>query len=120
MVPVTSVHGARRARVRRALASHLKRAGAVSPDRAIPLEPENRVEEQVLSRMLKSETIRPGARGGYWLDAERYAECRRREMIFVIGMFLVMGGIMACLLLYTKPHHRNRSSFETEVVLPLP
>ena len=117
MVPVTSVHGARRARIRRELASHLKRAGAVSPDRAIPLEPENRTEEQVLSRMLKSETIRPGAKGGYWLDAERYAECRRRDLIFVIGMFLVMGGVMACLLLYTKPQHRNHHAYETEVVL---
>ena len=120
MVPVTSVHGARRARVRRELASQLKRAGAVSPDRAIPLEPGNRMEEQVLSRMIKRELVRPGMKGGYWLDAERYAECRQRETIFAIGLLLVMAGLMACMILYAKPQHRNRHAMETEVVFPLP
>lgn len=120
MVPVTSVHGARRARVRRGLVSHLKRAGAVSPDRAVPLEPHDRTEEEVLSRMIKREMVRPGLKGGYWLDAERYAECRRRETIFAIGLLLVMAGLMACLILYAKPQHRNRHATETEVVVPLP
>ena len=96
------VHGgsARAARARRELVRQLERAGATSQDKAAPLELNGRIEERVLRRLLRKEVIRAGAKGGYWLDRERYADCRRRQLIFAIGAILVTLGIMACAMLY--------------------
>jgi len=93
---------ARAARARRELVNQLKRADATSQDKAVPLEVTGRVEERVLRRLLRKEVIRPGARGGYWLDLERYADCQRRILIFVVGAILVTAGIMACAMLYPR------------------
>jgi len=96
------VYGAERAaRARRELVRQLKRSGATSQDKAVPLEVRGRVEERVLRRLLRKEVIRTGANGGYWLDVERDADCRRRQLIFVIGAIPVTLGIMACAMLYT-------------------
>jgi len=95
------VYGTERAaRARRVLVKQLQRAGATSQDKAAPLEVNGRVEERVLKRLIRKEVIRPGAKGGYWLDPERYADCRRRQIIFAIGALLVTLGIMACAMLY--------------------
>jgi hypothetical protein len=101
---VTVVHGgsARAARARRVLVRQLKRAQATSHERAIPLEVNGRVEERVLKRLVRKEVVRADANGRYWLDLERYAECRRRELIFAIGAILVTLGVMACAMLYGK------------------
>ena len=61
----------------------------------------------MLKRMLKREVIRPGTKGGYWLDEERYAEWKRQNMILAIGLALVMGGIFACLAIYEPSHPRH-------------
>jgi hypothetical protein len=89
-----------RPRARRELVRQLKRAEATSQDKAVPLEVRGRVEERVLRRLIRKEVIREDAKGGYWLDKERYADCRRRQMIFAIGAILVTLGIMACAMLY--------------------
>jgi len=96
------VYGSERAaRARRELVRQLRRAEATSQEKAVPLEPKGRVEERVLRRLLRKEIVRTGANGGYWLDTERYADCRRRQLIFAIGAILVTLGIMACAMLYT-------------------
>jgi len=97
------VYGTERAaRARRELVRQLKRAEATSQDKAVPLEVHGRVEERVLRRLIRKEVIREGAKGGYWLDKERYADCRRRQIIFAIGAILVTLGIMACTMLYNS------------------
>ena len=94
------VYGTERAaRARRELVRQLKRAEATSQDKAVPLEVHGRVEERVLRRLIRMGVIREGAKG-YWLDKERYADCRRRQIIFAIGAILVTLGIMACAMLY--------------------
>jgi len=97
------VYGTERAaRARRELVRQLKRAEATSQDKAVPLEVHGRVEERVLRRLIRKEVIREGTKGGYWLDKERYADCRRRQIIFAIGAILVTLGIMACTMLYNS------------------
>jgi len=97
------VYGTERAaRARHELVRQLKRAEATSQDKAVPLEVHGRVEERVLRRLIRKEVIREGAKGGYWLDKERYADCRRRQIIFAIGAILVTLGIMACTMLYNS------------------
>ena len=90
------------ARARRELVRQLKRADATRQDKAMPLEVHGRTEEAVLRMLLRKEVIRPGAKGGYWLDLERHADCQRRTLIFVVGAILVSAGIMACAMLYTR------------------
>jgi len=97
------IYGAERAAsARRALVQQLKRAGATSQDKAVPLEVHGRTEERVLKLLLRKEVIRRGVKGGYWLDPERHADCQRRQLIFVIGAILVTVGIMVCAMLYTQ------------------
>ena len=88
------------AQARRSLVSQLKKAQALSQDRAVPLEVSGRIEERMLARLVRKEIIRPGIKGGYWLDQERYADSCRKQLIFVIGAILVSLGIMACLAIY--------------------
>jgi hypothetical protein len=95
----------RRAQARRALVGQLKRAQAVSQDRAVPIEVHGRVEERMLARFVRKEIIRPGPRGGYWLDRERYADFCRQQLIFVVGVLLVTVGLVACLLIYAPRDH---------------
>ncbi len=95
-----SAHGARLARARRALISQLKAARAFTDAAAAPVEAGSGLEEKELERMIRRQVIRKGLKGGYWLDEERYADWRRRTMLFVVGLVLVSAGIMACLYLY--------------------
>ena len=117
-VPDPGMSGARRARARRVLISQLKRAEAFSLDRATDVVAHGRMEERVLRRLIDRGVLKPGLKGGYWLDQERYRDCRRQELIFVIGVFLVMGGVIACAILYGEPHHHPK--VETQVVFPFP
>ena len=118
-VPDPGISGARRARARRVLIGQLKRAEAFSLDRETDVVAHGRMEERVLKRLIDRGVLKPGLKGGYWLDQERYRDCRRQELIFVIGAILVTGGIMACALLYGKPHpHHPR--VETQIVFPFP
>ena len=95
------VYGTERAaRARRILVRQLKHAGATSQAKEVPLEVHGRTEERVLRRLIRKEIVRTGAKGGYWLDLERYADCRRRQIILLIGAVLVTIGIMACAMLY--------------------
>jgi hypothetical protein len=118
-VPIEpGISGARRARARHALIVQLKRANAYRLDQAIEVVTSDRMEERMLKRLVDREVLKPGLRGGYWLDLERYRDCRRQELIFAIGAILVTAGVVACALLYAKPHHHGR--VETQVVFPFP
>lgn len=120
MVPIDpAMSGARRARARRVLISQLKRAEAYSLDRATEVVAHGRTEERVLKRLIDRGVLKPGLKGGYWLDQERYRECRRQELIFAIGAILVTAGIVACAMLYGHPH-RDHPKVETQVVFPFP
>ena len=103
-----SVHGARLARARRELIKHLKDAGATRDETAVPLEPEDSLERAMFKRMLRRGVIRTGMKGGYWLDEERYADWKRQQLLFVVGILLVMFSIMACLIVYEPRHAEHR------------
>lgn len=121
MIPIDpGVSGARRAHARRVLVGQLKRAEAYSLERATDLVVKSRLEERMLARLVRKGIVKPGMKGGYWLDLERYRECRRQELIVVIGAILVMAGVMACALLYAKPRDHRRPRAETQVVFPFP
>ena len=98
------VHGssARAARARRVLVKQLKVARATSYDRAVRLEVNGRTEERVLRRLIRKEIVRADANSKYWLDMERYADCRKRELILALGAILVTLGLMACSMLYAR------------------
>jgi hypothetical protein len=104
---MSSVHGARLARARRALISELKRANAFSNESAVPLEPTSSLERTEFEHMLKREVIRRGMRGGYWLDRERYADWQRQNLLFVVGVLLVTAGFTACMVIYMPSHPRH-------------
>jgi hypothetical protein len=116
---MVAVYGSSRpARARRLLIHQLKRANAVSQDRAVPLEVNGRAEERMLARLIRREIVRPGPRGGYWLDKERYADFCRQQIIFVIGALLVTAGIMACVLLYAPKEGGRAHRTHAEMFLP--
>ena len=104
---MSSGEAVRRARARRELIRHLRSAGALSDAAARPIEADTPLERSVLKSMLKREVIRPGSKGGYWLDEERYAEWKRQNLVIGIGVALVMGGIIACLMIYEPSHPRH-------------
>ena len=90
----------RRERAQQALLSRLKRAGAWSDQAAHEIEVDGRLQASVLESLVRREIVRKGSRGGWWIDAEAYAEMRRRQLIFAIGAILVVAGAMACAMLY--------------------
>src|SRR5262249_29680027 len=108
--PVVYVHtGATAAitRARREMLGQLRRAEAFSPDRALELELKRGLEQRVLQRMLRREIIRPGARGGYWLDRNRLEEWKRQQLLIAIGMLIVTFGVIACVLIYAPGRHHH-------------
>ena len=119
MVPIVTVTSAGHpAAARRELISQLKQANAYSIDRAIELVVHDKTEERMLGRLVRRGIVKPGMKGGHWLDQERYRDCRRQELIFVIGAILVATGVMACMWLYAKPRDRDRPRVEMQVVVP--
>jgi hypothetical protein len=105
---MSTVQEARRARARRAMIRQLKQAGAFSDATACPLAADSAIEKSVLKRMLQREVFRPGSKGGYWLDEERYSEWKRQNVVVALGMAIVMGGLVACLAIYAPDHPRHR------------
>ena len=111
-----SAHSARLARARRELIRQLRRGNAFSAAAARPLETTNDLERRVLQRMMRNEVIRPGAKGGYWLDEERYADWKRRHYLTAFGIALVMGGLVACLAIYAPDHPRHARDSHTAAI----
>jgi len=97
----------RRSRARRELVGFLRRQGAITAATACPVMPANSFEARVLARMIKHDVIRPGMKGGYWLDEERYAEWKRQQLLIAFGIALVMSGLVACLTIYGPDHPRH-------------
>ena len=119
MIPVVTVAAAgQAAAARRELISQLKHAKAYSIDRAIDLVVHDKSEERMLRGLARRGIVKPGLKGGHWLDLERYRDCRRQQLIFAIGAILVASGVMACMWLYAKPRERDRPRVETQVLVP--
>jgi hypothetical protein len=75
------------------LVKRLLDAGATSEWSAKPFEPRNSVETRALERAIKAGMIRRTDGGTYWVDQERYAQCRTKQIRFAIiaamGMLLL-------------------------------
>ena len=76
------------------LVKRLLDAGATSEWSAKPFEPRNRVETRALERAVKAGMIKRTEGGTYWVDQERYAQCRTKQIRFAII------AVMAMLLLF--------------------
>lgn len=57
--------------------------GATSEWSARPLEPGRRIEQRALERSLRAGIIRRTGKGDYWVDQERWAACRTRQLRLV-------------------------------------
>jgi len=73
-------------RSERQLAAMLREAGALSPDRAIPVHPQRRIVRGSLRRLVRSGAVREVGTDSYWLDEDGYADFRdrRRKRIWLI------------------------------------
>ena len=79
---------------RRRVIRKLRKDGATSAGTARPFEPSNRLEERGLARALRCGMVRQTDKGGFWVDEEKVAACRTKEIRFVII------GLLAMLLLF--------------------
>lgn len=75
---------------RRRVIRKLRRDGATSLGTARPFEPKNRLEERGLARALRCGMVRSTEKDTYWVDEEKVAECRSKELRFVLIVLLVM------------------------------
>ena len=65
------------------LVRKLLSAGATSQWSAKPLSPARRIEKLELERSIRSGVIHRTESGDYWVDEERWAECRTKQMRIV-------------------------------------
>ncbi len=86
------------------IVSHLRSAGATSPERSVPLSPGRMTGRSVLRALIRQNAIRKGRDGdGYWLDETRYGEVRdgrRRTVLIVVAVLAVLAVV---LLLLQRP-----------------
>lgn len=75
---------------RQRLVRKLRGAGAISAWSAQPFEPGNRMERRALDRALRCGMIRRTDEGTYWVDEEKVARIRAREVRWVIISILLM------------------------------
>ena len=62
--------------------------GATSEWSARPLEPGRKLEQRALARNLRAGIIRRTDKGDYWVDQERWAACRTRQLrVVTIAVF---------------------------------
>ena len=86
MTAVPAVGAARRRLVRR-----FEKAGAFSPDRAIPLDDLSRLERGRLHRFLDNQVAHEAEPGRYWLDMERYPDyVAHQRRLAILALFIVL------------------------------
>ena len=70
-------------------------AGATSEWSARPLETKGPIEGRMLERSLRSGIVRQTDKGTFWVDEERLARCRAKQLRFaliaVLGVLLMFG-----------------------------
>ena len=72
--------------------------GATSEFSARPFEPRNRIETRALERAVRAGMIKRTDSGTYWVDQERYAQCRTKQIRFAI--IAVMGMLLLFAILF--------------------
>jgi hypothetical protein len=78
-------------RARRKLVERFEEAGAVGPDRAIPLAGLSRLERGRLHRFLDANVAHESAPGMYWFDRERYpVYVAHQRRLAVLGFLIVL------------------------------
>jgi hypothetical protein len=77
------------------LVKRLRDAGATSEWSARPLETKSPIEGRMLERSLRSGVVRQTDKGTFWVDEERLARCRTKQLRFaliaVLGVLLMFG-----------------------------
>ncbi|SRR5690348_257863 len=88
------------ARARREIQHHFFSNDAVRPDRAVPFEPENRIERRQFDRMVSRGVIREEGAGKYWLDVVAYdVDLRARHRRVKIALLAVIAVLVIVLLI---------------------
>ncbi|MDQ3070150.1 MAG: hypothetical protein M3R55_10535 [Acidobacteriota bacterium] len=80
-------------RAERAIVAELRGAGALSPDRAIPLDPGDWIRRTRIKAMSHAGVLRPGSREGHYLDEDnwrQYEDARRKRSLFIVGLSLLL------------------------------
>jgi len=83
-------------RSERRIAALLRDAGALSPDRAIPVHPQRMMVRGALRRLVRAGAVRQAGTDSYWLDGDRYADFRdrrRKRIWLVLGIALIIAAI---------------------------
>ncbi|URW75406.1 hypothetical protein M9980_12835 [Sphingomonas donggukensis] len=87
------------AKARRDVISHFMSRDAVSPAQAVPFAPERRVQRRMFERFQEAGVVRPGAKGGWYLDVpewDRYSRTRRRRAgALIAGSVAIAGALVA-------------------------
>ena len=90
------------ARARREIQHHFFSSDAVRPDRAVPFDPANGIEQRQFERMLNAGIIREERPGAYWLDVVAYDVDLRARHRRVKTALIVLLVILAAMLLVTN------------------
>ena len=87
------------AKARRDVISHFMARDAVSADKAVPYQPDRRVRRRMFERFQAAGVLKPGVRGGHYLDVpvwDSYSRRhRRRAGAMIAGSLAVAGALVA-------------------------
>jgi hypothetical protein len=73
---------------------HFEGHGAVSPDRAISLPPDDRLSPRVIAQLRRDGDLRETDAGMVWLDVARAVK-RRRQENRLVGRLLIAASVVA-------------------------
>ncbi len=73
---------------------------AVSPESAAPYEPGRRIRARMFDRLQKAGVLKPGAKGGHYLDVplwDTYSRKRRRRAGAMIAASVALAGALVAI-----------------------
>lgn len=88
------------AKARRDVISHFMARDAVAPDKAVPYQPDRRIRRRMFERFQDAGVLKPGARGGFYLDVplwDQYARKRRRRAGALIAGSVALAAALAAI-----------------------
>ena len=88
------------AKARRDVISHFMSRDAVSAEKAVPYQPDRRIRRRMFERFRDAGVLKPGTRGGYYLDVpawDEYARKRRKRAGALIGGSVVLAAALAAI-----------------------
>jgi hypothetical protein len=89
--------GAAVAKARRDVVSHFLSRNAVTPQSAVPYQPERRLRAKQFERLQEAGVLKVGTRGGWYLDApewDAYSRKLRRRMGAMLGVSAAVAGAL--------------------------